>query len=116
MSYLIAFLIGGTICAIAQLVLDFTRLTPAHVMVISVSLGALLGGLGLYGPLVQFAGAGATIPLPGFGYALVQGVLGDLPKLGLLGLFTGSLKATGAGLKAAVIFGFVASLVANPRT
>lgn len=115
MSYLIAFLVGGALCLAAQLVLDLGRLTAAHVMVIFVVAGALAGGLGLYGPLVRFAGAGASVPVSGFGYALVQGVLQDVHRSGFLGIFTGGLKATAAGIKAAVIFGYLAALLSRPR-
>ncbi len=114
-SYLIAFGVGGALCALAQLVLDLSKLTPAHVMVLFVVLGALASGVGLYTPFAKFAGAGALVPLPGFGHALVQGVVEDVKAKGFLGIFTGGLRATAAGLKAAIIFGFLAALISRPR-
>lgn len=115
MSYLIAFLVGGAICVAAQLILDLGKLNAAHVMVIFVVAGALATGLGLYAPLVKFAGAGATIPVSGFGFALVQGVMQDVHRSGFQGIFTGGLRATAAGIKAAVIFGYLAALFTRPR-
>jgi stage V sporulation protein AE len=114
-SYLWAFAVGGALCALAEGVVLVTRLTPAHVMVMFVVLGAVAGAFGLYEPLVRLAGAGATVPLPGFGFALVQGAMEDVHRLGWVGAFSGGLRATGAGLKAAVVFALAASLVANPR-
>ncbi len=102
-------------CALAQLVLDLGKLTPAVVMVLFVVLGALASGLGVYAPLVKFAGAGALVPLPGFGHALVQGVLEDVRAQGFLGIFTGGLRATAAGLKAGIVFGFLMAVIFRPR-
>ncbi|MCL6450120.1 MAG: stage V sporulation protein AE [Acetobacteraceae bacterium] len=117
MDYVWAFVVGGGLCVVAQLLLDLTpdALTPAHVMVIFVSLGALLSGLGLYQPLVDLAHAGATVPLPGFGHALVQGILKEAGREGWLGLVTGGLKATALGLTAAILVGYVVALLFNPR-
>ncbi|MEW6309104.1 MAG: stage V sporulation protein AE [Bacillota bacterium] len=111
----IAFVVGGLICVVAQLVLDLTRLTPAHIMVYSVSFGAILSGLGIYQPLADFAGAGATIPLPGFGHALVQGITKATVEHGVVGLLTGGLTATALGVTAAIIFGTLMAILFNSR-
>lgn len=113
--YLWAFIVGGLICVVGQLLMDLTPLTPAHVLVLFVVLGGVLSGLGLYQPLVDFAGAGATIPLTGFGHTLVTGTLEEIAKVGMIGIFTGALKATAAGIMAAVVFGFIMSLIFNPK-
>jgi stage V sporulation protein AE len=110
MDYLWAFLIGGAICAIGQVLIDFTKLTPARILVLFVTLGVALTGLGLYGPLVDFAGAGATVPLTGFGYLMAKGTLEAVREQGLLGAFTGGVAASAAGIAAAVFFGYVAAL------
>jgi len=115
MDFLLAFVIGGLICVAAQITLDATPLTPAHVMVLFVSLGAIASALGLYQPLVELAGAGATIPLPSFGHALVQGMLEEFRLSGWLGLISGGLKATSLALTVAIIMGFLTALVFNPR-
>lgn len=115
MQVLLAFLVGGALCALAQLILDLTRVQPAHIMVLFVVLGAVTSGLGLYGPLVQAAGAGASIPLAGFGHALVQGVAEDVAQKGALGFLTGGLRAASLGLSAAVIFAWLMSVLFNPR-
>ena len=106
MDYLKAFLVGGAICMLGQLLIDKTRLTPARILVCYVVLGVILGGAGVYDKLVDFAGAGATVPLTGFGNTLAQGILGAL---------TGGLKASAAGIAAAVFFGFLAALLCNPK-
>lgn len=113
--FLWAFLLGGAMAALAQLLVEVLPVTPAHVLVGAVVTGAILGGLGLYEPLVKWAGAGATIPLPGFGYALAKGVVQEVHQIGALGIFTGAFKATAAGIKAAIVFAFLAALVASPR-
>lgn len=115
MTYFKAFLVGGLICVAAQLVLDLTKVNPAIIMVGAVSLGALASGLGLYEPLVQFAGAGATIPLPGFGHTLVKGMLEDAAKYGAFGLLTGGFRAAAAGLMGAVVFGYLMALLFDPK-
>lgn len=114
-AYLMAFLIGGLICVIGQLLMDLTPLTPAHVLVLFVVLGGVLSGLGLYQPLVELGGAGATVPLPGFGHSLVSGTIEEINKAGLIGVFTGALKATSAGVMAAVVFGFTMAVLFNPK-
>jgi stage V sporulation protein AE len=112
----IAFLIGGAMAALAQWVVDATPLLPAHVMVLFVVAGAVAGGLGLYEPLVKWAGAGATVPLPGFGYTMVEGIGKAVKSEGVLGLLTGGLSAAAAGIKAAVLFGLAAALVFSPKS
>lgn len=110
-----AFLVGGALCLVAQLVLDLFQLNPAHVMVMFVSLGAIASGLGLYEPLVRLAGAGATVPLPGFGHSLVQGIMRDVGSKGWLGLFTGGFTASAIGLSVAVVFGWLMAVLFNPK-
>ena len=116
MQYLWAFLIGGAICTVGQLLLSFTRLTSARILVLFVVAGAVLGGLGLYEPLVDFAGAGASVPLLGFGNALAKGAIEGAKEHGILGAFSGGLNATAAGISAAVLFGWLAALIFRPKT
>lgn len=113
--YIVAFIVGGGLCVIGQLLMDLTSLTPAHVLVLFVVLGAILSGLGLYQPLVDMAGAGATVPLLGFGHALVTGTIEDINKFGFLGIFSGALRANATGVMAAVVFGFFMSVLFNPK-
>ena len=115
MDYLYAFLVGGIICAIGQVLIDKTKLTPARILVIFVVAGVILTAIGLYQKLVDFGGAGATIPLTGFGYSLAKGVMKEVDKIGLLGAFTGGFKATAAGLAAAVFFGFLMAIIFSPK-
>ena len=115
MEYLKAFLIGGAICAVGQLLIDKTKLTPARILVCFVVLGVILGGVGVYEKLVDFAGAGATVPLTGFGYSLSKGVKDAVQEQGILGALTGGLKATAGGIAAAVFFGFLAAIVFKPK-
>ncbi len=115
MEYVNAFWVGGLICVAGQLLIDLTKLTPARIMVLLVTLGVILGAVGLYGPLVEFAGCGATVPLVGFGWALSEGVRKAVQEDGLLGAFTGGFTAGAAGTAAAVFFGYVAALLAKPR-
>ncbi|MHB1418590.1 MAG: stage V sporulation protein AE [Bacillota bacterium] len=114
---IMAFLIGGAICMIGQLVMDLTpyNITPAHVLVGYVTVGALLSAIGLYQPLVKLGGAGATIPLSGFGHTLAQGAIEAAQSKGLLGAFGGGLEATAIGIVAAVVFGYVAAVFFNPQ-
>ena len=116
MQYLWAFLIGGAICTVGQLLLSFTRLTSARILVLFVVAGVVLGGLGLYQPLVDFAGAGASVPLLGFGNALAKGAIEGAKEHGILGAFSGGLSATAAGISAAVLFGWLAALIFRPKT
>lgn len=115
LEYVNAFWVGGLICALAQILLDRTKLMPGRIMVLLVCLGALLSALGLYQPLVDFAHAGASVPLIGFGHLLFQGVKDEMDQVGLLGLFTGGLKASAAGISAALIFGYLASVIFQPK-
>ena len=111
MSYLTAFITGGIICVIGQLLIDKTKLTSARILVLFVVLGVILTALGIYEPIVEFGGAGATVPLTGFGYSLAKGVMKDVDSLGFLGIFTGGIKATAAGVCAAIFFSFIAALI-----
>ena len=111
MEYLKAFLIGGALCRIGQLLIDKTGLTPARILVCYVVAGVILGGVGLYGPFAEFAGAGATVPLTGFGNLLAKGVKEAVDEKGFLGIFTGGLKATAGGITAAIAAGLLASLL-----
>ncbi len=109
------FLTGGIICVIGQILIDRTKLTPARILVIYVTVGAILGGLGIYQSLIDFAGAGATVPLTGFGANLAKGALEEVSNSGLLGAFIGGVKASAGGIAAAIFFGYLASLVAKPK-
>jgi stage V sporulation protein AE len=114
-KFIFAFLIGGGICVIGQLMMDVLRLTPAHTMSTLVVSGAVLGGLGLYEPLIKFAGAGASVPISSFGNSLVKGALSEAENTGLIGVLTGIFEVTSAGISAAIIFGFLAALVFKPK-
>ena len=116
MQYLYAFLIGGAICTVGQLLLSFTRLTSARILVLFVVTGVVLGGLGLYQPLVDFAGAGASVPLLGFGNALAKGAIEGAKEHGVLGAFSGGISATAAGVSAAILFGWLAALIFRPKS
>lgn len=111
---IIAFLVGGAICLIGQVFIDYTKLTPARILVTMVVLGVALTAVGVYEPLVEFSGCGATVPLTGFGYSLAKGVEEAVDKQGLLGALTGGLTATAGGITAAMIFGLLAALVSKP--
>lgn len=115
LQFLLAFLVGGAICVIGQILLDIFRLTPAHTTVTLVVAGAVLGGLGLYEPLIEFAGAGASIPISSFGNALVSGALNEAERNGIIGVLTGIFEVTSAGISSAIIFGFIASLIFKPK-
>lgn len=110
-----AFLVGGAICALGQVLIDYTKLTPARILVFYVVAGVILGALGIYEPLVKWAGAGATVPLTGFGYNLAKGVKEAVYAHGLLGVFKGGFTASSAGIAAAIFFGFIMALVAKPK-
>lgn len=111
MDYLKAFIVGGLICVIGQILIDKTKLTPARILVSYVVVGVLLGGLGIYKELVDFAGAGATVPLTGFGYTLSKGVKEAVKADGFIGILTGGLKATAGGITAAIVAGLLAGLI-----
>lgn len=115
MEYLNAFWVGGLICVVGQLLIDLTKLTPARIMVLFVTMGVLLGGLGIYGPLVDYAGCGASVPLSGFGWALSEGVREAVVEKGFLGIFSGGLTAGAAGTTAAIFFGYLAALLSKPK-
>ena len=115
MDYLKAFLVGGSICLLAQLLIDYTKLTPAKILVSFVVLGVILGGIGIYQPLVDFAGAGASVPLLGFGNTLAKGVRESVQEDGFLGILTGGLKATAGGITVAITAGLLASLIFKPK-
>lgn len=115
MQYLWSFIIGGAICVIGQLLIDFTKLTPARILVAYVVSGVVLTALGLYRPLVEFAGAGATVPLTGFGYAIANGVKTAVDERGALGILTGGLTATAAGITVAIILGIAVAVIFKPR-
>lgn len=114
MKCLWAFLVGGTLCLIGQVLIDFTKLTPARILTAFVVSGVALSAVGLYRPLVKFAGAGATVPLTGFGYSLCEGVKKAVDEYGLIGALTGGLSATSAGIAAAVCSGIIMSLIFKP--
>ena len=110
-----AFLVGGLICLIGQLLIDFTKMTPAKILVAFVVVGVVLGAIGVYGPLAEWAGAGATVPLMGFGYALARGVKEAITEQGARGILTGAFTAASGGITAAIICGIIASLVTRPK-
>lgn len=115
LMYLKTFLIGGALCAIAQILIDKTKLTPARILTSYVVAGVILGALGLYGPLADWAGAGATVPLTGFGNVLAEGVKKAVAKDGFLGVFTGGLTAAAAGICGAIFFGIIVALLCKPK-
>ena len=115
MDYVNAFWVGGLICVVGQILIDKTKLTPARILVTFVVLGAVLSLLGLYEPLVKYAGAGATVPITGFGHALFQGTVDALSKYGVIGIWRGGLAAVSSGLTAAIVFGFLAALIFKPK-
>ncbi len=115
MDYFKAFLVGGLICVVGQVLMDTTKLTPARILVSFVAAGVALGAFGLYGPLAEWAGAGATVPLTGFGYTLAKGTRQAVEEQGLLGALTGPLTSGAAGITAAVLCGLAASLFAKPK-
>lgn len=115
MQFLWAFIIGGLICVVGQLMMDVIKLTPAHTMSTLVVVGAIADGLGLYDPLVKFAGAGASVPITSFGNSLVHGALTELERDGWIGVVTGIFEVTSAGISSAIIFSFIAALLVRPK-
>lgn len=111
-----AFIVGGLICVVGQILMDTTNLTPGRILVIFVTLGVILGGFGIYEKLVEFAGAGATVPLPGFGNSLAKGAIKGVDEHGLLGAFTGGISGTAGGITAAIFFGYLMAVIFNPKT
>lgn len=115
-DYMFAFVIGGGICVVGQLLMSFTKLTPARILVLFVTLGVVLSAVGIYEPLVELAGAGATVPLTGFGYSLGRGAIEGAKASGVVGAFTGGISSTAGGIAAAVGFGYLAAVLFNPKT
>ncbi len=115
MEYLRAFIIGGLICVIGQILIDKTKITAGRILVFFVVAGCLLGGLGIYEKIVEFGGAGATVPLPGFGYLLAKGVKQEIDRKGVSGILTGGLIAASSGVTAAMLFSFIAAALFNPK-
>ncbi|MDD5936477.1 MAG: stage V sporulation protein AE [Clostridiales bacterium] len=115
MDYLKAFLVGGAICAVVQILMDNTKLMPGRIMVILVCLGSLLGAIGIYEPFAEWAGAGATVPLIGFGNVLFKGIKEAVDKEGFIGVFKGGFTSSAVGISTALIFSYLASLVFNPK-
>ena len=115
MDYVKAFLVGGLLCLIGQILIDKTPLTPARILVSYVVAGVILGGLGIYAPIAEFGGAGATVPLTGFGFNLAKGVAKAVDEQGFLGIFTGGLKNAAGGITAAVVAGLLASIFFRPK-
>jgi len=115
LQYVWAFVVGGGICVLGQLLFDVAKLTPAHTMTTLVVLGAIVDGVGWYEPLIEFAGAGATVPITSFGNALVHGALTELERDGWIGVITGIFEVTSAGISAAIIFSFIAALFVRPK-
>ncbi|HBV97100.1 MAG: stage V sporulation protein AEB [Peptococcaceae bacterium BICA1-7] len=114
-AYLWAFVVGGLICVIGQILMDVFKYTPAHTMAILVVSGSILSGLGLYEPLIDFAGAGATVPITSFGNSLVHGAMAEAESTGILGILTGIFEVTSAGISAAIIFAFLGALLFKPK-
>ena len=110
-----AFCVGGVICVVGQILIDKTKLTPARILVAFVTTGVILGGLGIYDKLVDFAGAGANVPLTGFGNLLAKGAIEKVKQYGFIGAFTGGTSAAAGGISAAVFFGYIASLISKPK-
>ena len=116
MDYISAFIVGGIICVIGQILIDVTKLTPGRILVVFVVIGAILGAFGWYDKLIEIGGAGATVPLPSFGNALSKAAIKEVKEIGLLGAFTGGIKGAAAGITAAIFFGYLMALIFNPKT
>lgn len=116
MEYVKCFVVGGLICVLGQILLDRTKLTNGKIMVLFLIAGAFLGAIGVYEPIVDFAGAGATIPISGFGYALAKGAIEEVTANGILGAFSGGLQATASGITVAIVFGYLIALISNPKS
>ncbi|MGE7110203.1 stage V sporulation protein AE [Lysinibacillus sp. NPDC047702] len=115
MTFVFAFIVGGIICAMGQLMMDVGKLTPAHTLSTLVVVGAILDGMGLYEPIIDFAGAGATVPITSFGNSLTHGAIAEAEKHGLVGVLTGMFEVTSSGISAAIIFGFIGALIFKPK-
>lgn len=116
LMYVKAFLIGGIICVIAQILMDKTKLTPGRILVLFLVIGCILGAFGLYDKLVDFAGAGASVPLPGFGNVLAKAVIEEVKREGFIGAFTGGIKGAAGGITAAIFFGYIMAVIFNPKS
>ncbi|CUP60376.1 sporulation stage V%2C protein AE [Clostridium baratii] len=116
MEYVRAFIVGGLICVIAQILMDKTNLTPGRILVLFVTLGVILGALGIYDKIVDFAGGGATVPLPGFGNVLAKSAIKGVRESGLIGAFTGGIQGAAGGITAAIFFGYIMALIFKPKT
>ena len=116
MEFVKAFIVGGLICVVAQILMDTTKLTPGRILVMFLTCGVILGAFGIYDKLVDFGGAGATIPLPGFGNTLAKAVIKEVKEEGLLGAFTGGIKGAAAGITASIFFGYLMAVIFNPKT
>ena len=116
MEYVSAFIVGGLICGVGQILMDTTKLTPARILVIFVTVGAVLGAFGIYDKLVDIGGAGATIPLPNFGNCLAKAAIQGVQEDGLLGAFTGGIKGAAGGITASIFFGYLMACLFNPKT
>nr|WP_302598528.1 stage V sporulation protein AE [uncultured Cellulosilyticum sp.] len=116
MEYVKCFVVGGLICVIGQIILDRTKLTTGQIMVLFLLAGAFLTAIGVYKPIVEFAGAGATVPISGFGYSLAKGAMDEVGGNGLMGAFSGGIRNTAAGITAAIVFGYLAALSSNPKS
>ena len=115
LEYIWAFIIGGAICAVGQVLIDYTKLTPARILTGFVVAGVLLSALGIYQPIIDVAGGGATVPLTGFGHLLAEGIRKDVEEKGLLGIFSGGLTSSAAGITAAMLFGLAAAAIFKPK-
>lgn len=115
-DYLMAFLVGGSICVVAQILMDKTMLTPARILVSFVTIGVFLGALNIYDAVIKVGKAGATIPLPGFGNTLAKAAMKEVDEKGLIGAFTGGIKGAAGGITAAIFFGYMMALLFNPKT
>lgn len=116
MEFFYAFIIGGAICVIGQILMDTTKLTPARILVAFVTIGAVLGAFGLYDKVIEIGGSGATVPLIGFGNSLAKGAIKEVNEKGLIGAFTGGITATAGGITAAIVFGYLMAVIFNPKT
>ncbi|HEY8892374.1 MAG TPA: stage V sporulation protein AE [Clostridium sp.] len=115
-NYIMAFIVGGIICVIGQILMDTTKLTPARILVVFVTAGVILGALNIYDVVMEYGKAGGSIPLPGFGYSLVKSVMKEVDEVGLIGAFTGGIKGTAGGITASIFFGYIMALIFNPKS
>jgi len=115
-NYIMAFVVGGIICVIGQILMDTTKLTPARILVAFVTSGVILGALKIYDVVIKYGKAGGSIPLPGFGYSLAKSVMKEVDEVGFIGAFTGGIKGTAGGITAAIFFGYIMALIFNPKT